>query len=512
MAAAGQEDTVVLGPFSLDGRSRTLTRDGIAVALGGRALDVLVVLATAAGETVGKDMLLDRVWPGRIVEENNLQVQISALRKALGNGWIVTVPGRGYRLVVPSGAIDPPPLDGFAGKPSIAVLAFANLSGDQDQEYFSDGIAEDIITQLSHSDALFVIARNSSFIYKGRATDVKEIGRHLGVRYVLEGSVRRDGQRVPISALLVEAASGNHVWAERFDRAVTDIFVVQDQIADAVVQAIVPAISQKEQRRISRKPPESLGAWEAYQRGLWHEAKHTAADNAYARTFFLQAICLDSAFTPAYTELAHAYLRDGGVYGVRSLQEAVDLATKQATSALAIDPLDAEAHTVMSGARHLCGDRAVAAIHAEQALALDPNSVRARRAKAVWLLFGGHQAEARELFLEVLRLNSHDEEAARNRAQIAMSHYFEGDYPRATDAAKWTIAAHPGHPLAYRWLAASLGQIGRTDEARVALREAIQVSPQSFHRHVDERPPWMRPEDHTHMMDGLRKAGLAELI
>jgi DNA-binding winged helix-turn-helix (wHTH) protein len=193
------------GPFRLDTRTRSLTRDGGPVSVGGRALDVLAVLASAAGQTVGKDTLLDRAWPGLTVDENNLQVQISALRKTLGEGWIVTVPGRGYRLTVPSEGAGRPAGNpqmmsegpALPERPSIAVLAFTNMSRDADQEYFSDGIADDIITDLSRNRSLFVIARTSSFTYKGRSVDVKIIGRELGVRYVVEGMPRRRSDTHP---------------------------------------------------------------------------------------------------------------------------------------------------------------------------------------------------------------------------------------------------------------------------------------------------------------------------
>jgi adenylate cyclase len=168
------------------------------------------------------------------------------------------------------------------GKPAIAVLAFTNMSGDLDQEYFSDGIANDIITELSRSRSLFVIARNSSFTYKGRAASIKQVAQELGVRYVLEGSVRRGGDRVRVSAQLIDAEAGGHVWADRYDRRLADVFAVQDEITDAVANAIGPAISQAERQRAMRKPPDNLDAWEAYQRGLWHQAKYNVADNTRA--------------------------------------------------------------------------------------------------------------------------------------------------------------------------------------------------------------------------------------
>jgi TolB-like protein len=169
-------------------------------------------------------------------------------------------------------------------KPSIAVLPFENLSADPEQEYFSNGVAEDIITELSRSRSLFVIARNSSFTYRGRSVDVRQMARELGVRYVLEGSVRRSGSRVRVAAQLIDAETGNHIWAERYDRGLEDVFAVQDEITAAVVIAILPAVADVELRRALRKPPESLGAWEAYQRGLWHTAKHTLADTKQRNT------------------------------------------------------------------------------------------------------------------------------------------------------------------------------------------------------------------------------------
>jgi adenylate cyclase len=189
-------------------------------------------------------------------------------------------------------------------KPSVAVLPLANMSSDPEQEYFADGIAEDIITALSRYPSLFVIARNSTFTYKGRAVDVKQVGRELGVRYVLEGSLRQGNNRIRVTAQLVEAATGTHVWADRYDRDLADIFAMQDEITEAVTVAIAPAIAEAEQQRAMRKPPESLDAWAAYQRGLWHLRKASAEDNALAERFFQQAIDLDPMFAGGYSGLA----------------------------------------------------------------------------------------------------------------------------------------------------------------------------------------------------------------
>src|SRR6266478_5568091 len=212
-------------------------------------------------------------------------------------------------------------------KPSVAVLPFANMSDDPEQEFFADGIAEDVITALSRYPSLFVIARNSSFTYKGRAVDVKEVGHELGVRYVLEGSLRKAGNRIRVTAQLVEAETGRHVWAERYDRDLADIFAVQDEITEAVTIAVAPAIAGAEQHRAMRKPPGSLDAWAAYQRGLWHLSKYTPDNNSLAEKFFQQAIDLDPGFAGGYKGLAmvQAGPRPGSARGDYDARQAVTL-------------------------------------------------------------------------------------------------------------------------------------------------------------------------------------------
>ena len=250
------EGKISFGRFRLDLARRELRRDQTLVRLGSRARDILCVLASAEGKVVSKDELMERVWPGVIVEENNLQVHISALRRAFeGDGdsesWIVTVPGRGYRFL---GSPDPPAADKaapassspVADEPSLAVLPFLNLSDDPKQDYFADGMVEEIITTLSRIHWLFVIARNSTFAYKGQNVDVKRVGRELGVRYVLEGSVRKSGNRVRITAQLIDANTGAHLWADRFDGLLEDVFELQDKVASSVAGVIEPALQAAE--------------------------------------------------------------------------------------------------------------------------------------------------------------------------------------------------------------------------------------------------------------------------
>jgi adenylate cyclase len=206
-------------------------------------------------------------------------------------------------------------------KPSVAVLPFTNMSADPEQEFFADGIAEDIITALSRYPSLFVIARNSSFTYKGRAVDVKQVGRELGVRYVLEGSLRKAGNRIRATAQLIEADTGKHVWAERYDRDLADIFAVQDEITEAVTVAIAPAIADAELHRAMRKPPGSLDAWGAHQRGLWHLGRFSANDTTLAEEFFQQAMALDPTFAGGFSGLAAAQLQAANTFLIRSLPE-----------------------------------------------------------------------------------------------------------------------------------------------------------------------------------------------
>jgi TolB-like protein len=259
-----RSNDVRFGRFHFDVGRNELVRDGSPVKVGSRALQILAALVSARGEIVTKDQLLARVWPGLTVEENNLQVQISALRRALdpvgdGHSHLITVPGRGYRLEL---ADDRSGLS-LPSKPSIAVLAFQNMSGDPQEEYFADGIVEDIITALCRVRWLFVIARNSSFAYKGRVPDVKEIGRELGVRYILEGGIRKANQHVRITAQLVDASNGAHLWGEHFDANLSDIFELQDRVTSSVVGAISPKLVQAEIERIREKPTESLDAFPA---------------------------------------------------------------------------------------------------------------------------------------------------------------------------------------------------------------------------------------------------------
>jgi adenylate cyclase len=394
-------------------------------------------------------------------------------------------------------------------KPSIAVLPFRNMSSDPEQEFFADGIAEDVITALSRYPSLFVIARNSCFTYKGRAVDVKQVGHELGVRYVLEGSLRKSGNRIRVTAQLVETETGKHVWAERYERDLADIFALQDEIAEAVTIAIAPAIADAERQRAMRKPPGSLDAWAAYQRGLWYSSKYSTDDNVVAQKFFEQAIDLDRSFAGGYTGLAWSLGRAADFQG-RSLPEALNSAKALARRAVALDDADAEARSYLADALYRGGDYESGLAEAERALTISPNLADAHAMRGAILIFSGRRKEGLAALERSIRLDPRSPGVAARLNQIALGHYFAREYGVAVETARRAIRSYPDYPLPYRWLAAALGQLGRTEDAREALNKAIAISPSSFEMYVRGRVPWMRPEDYAHMLEGLRKAGWRE--
>src|SRR5581483_671565 len=356
-------------------------------------------------------------------------------------------------------------------KPSIAVLSFTNMTGDPDNDYFGDGIAEDVITNLSRNPFLFVIARNSSFAYKGRPVEVRQIGRELGVRYVLEGSVQRAGSHIRITAQLIDAAAGGHMWAERYDRDLTDFFAVQDEITDSVATAIAPAIAQQERHQALRKSPESLSAWEAFHRGRWHVARMTVADFEAAKAFYRQAIALDPTLAPAYAALANTMLTEVTLFQTRGVPEAIAEALPLVHKALAVDPNHAGAHLLLGNA----------------------------------LCLSGRPREALEPIRSGLRHDPYTPQRYLARFHLVMAHYFLREYEDAVEVATELLRSYPNHPWADIWLAAALGQLGRLEEAGEALKKEMALK--AFDSTVRRRPPYNRPEDHEHKLEGLRKAG-----
>jgi adenylate cyclase len=528
----------VFGDHVLDVDRRELRRGFELIAVEPRVFDLLAYLVRSRDRVVSKDDLITDVWGGRIVSESTLTSHVHAVRKAVGDNGeaqrlIRTLPRKGFRFI---GAVeqvekhaapransatvleDPPrptlaPGDDLCcgpGKPPIAVLAFSNWSGDPEQEYFADGIAEDIITALSRYPSLFVIARSSSFTYKSRAVDVKQVGCELGVRYVLEGGVRKSGNRIRVSAQLIDAETGKHIWARRYDRDLADIFAVQDEITEAVTIAIAPAIAEAERRRAMRIPPGSLDAWAACQRGWWHMSKVTAKDNALAEKFFEQAIALDPTFAGGYRGLVSVLADAATVLLTRSLADTQIVAERLARQAVELDGADAEARASLAATLWRRGDHQGARAEAEQALAITPNLSRGHAALGASLIFSGRPRDGVAALERCIRLDPRDPGLAARLFQIAVGQYLSRDYEASLATAQQVIRSYPGYPLIYRWLAAALGQLGRIEEAQQALEKAIAVAPTTVDLYVRQRAPWMRPEDHAHMLEGLRKAGMRE--
>ncbi len=474
---------------------------------------------------VSKDDVLDSVWSGRIVSESALTTRIAAARRAIGDSGEVqelirTIPRKGFRFVgavheeVGAVGLDPempgpePTVTealALPDKPSIAVLPFANMSRDPEQEFFSDGIADDIIAELSREHSLFVISRSSSFTYKGRAVDAKRAGRELGVRYLLEGSARRDGARIRVNVQLIEAETGSHIWGERYDRAVESIFAVQDEITTAVARAINPAIFHAERQRSMRKPPETLSGWEAWHRAAGFMAKR---DISGRRDFLQQAVALTPRFASAHAMLAFHYVSEATSGMGPSLQESARLAEAAARTAIDLDPRSSIAHAMWAWTLYCLGERGLALEESSTAIALNANDPWGYISKGLSLMVSGRHAEARGTAGPRLRLDPFRTHRIVGLHLRAHCYYFpERDYSAAETTARRLIREYPEFSRPPITLAAALGQLGRVEEARAALQAAIATSLPILRFMTTKGLSHWRPEDLEHLLDGLREAG-----
>jgi len=499
------------GPFCLDFERRELSRMGAVVPLGHRAIELLCALVAAKGAVVTKDELLRLVWPGVTVEENNLQVQISAVRKALHAGddaadYVVTVPGRGYRFIGLRVADDVGHAEG-PDKPSIVVLPFDNLSGDPEQQYFNDGIADDIAADLSKVSGLLVIARNSALAYRDRSVKVQEVSRELGVRYVLQGSVRKVGNRVRIVIQLIDGHTSVQLWAERYDRELTDIFAVQDEISMHIVSALAVTLTHGERRRLQRKETDNLEAYDSYLRGRQLVFQRSAKAVEEARPLLNRAIALDPQFAQAYTMLASTHILDhaNGWHdaGGRSLETAQELAQM----AVARDGDDPAAHEVLGWTFLLGRQHKRAMAEVRTALRCDPNFARAYSLLGQVLYYSGRAAEALQPLATAFRLDPNNEEDPHLH-YLAQAYFCMGRYEDAAAVLKRRIVRKPDTDMSRVLLAACYGHLGRNEEARTLWQEALRISPGYSLEHRRRVLPYKDPADFEHVVDGLRKAGL----
>ena len=536
------------GECVLDQERRELTLRGQVVGVGPQVFDLLLHLVRNHDRVVSKDDLLEAVWNGRIVSESTITSHINAVRKAIGDSGgeqrlVRTVPRKGFRFVgvIEVGAIDvgaaevgaigetpQPGGSGIAsrassegketpsgpvlpGKPSITVLPFQNLSGDPEQDYFADGVVEDIIAALSRIRWLFVIARNSSFAFKGRAVDVTDIGRELGVRYVLEGSVRKAGTRVRITGQLIDATSGTHLWAERFEGMLDDLFELQDRIAESVVGAIAPQLERAEIERAKRKPTESLDAYDYYLRGMakLHSGTREAIDAALP--LFHTATGLDPEFASAYGGAAwcHLWRKVNGwmtdrpreiAEGVRLARLAVEFGRDDAVA------LTRAGHAL----GHFVGDLDGGIALIDRAVLLNPNFAPAWFLGGYLRAFRGETESASEHFAHAARLSPLDPEMFRMQAGTALAHFFAGRYDCAVAWADKALGNLPSLLVAIALTAASHALAGRTEDARQTMQHLRALDPSLRVSTLREWLPIHRPENLTRFAEGLRLAGLPE--
>jgi adenylate cyclase len=391
-------------------------------------------------------------------------------------------------------------------KPSIAILPFINMGSDSEQEYFADGISEDIITALSKSRWLFVIARNTSFAYKGKAIDIKQVGWELGVRYVLEGSVRKAGSRVRVTAQLIEAASGTHLWGERYDRDLADTFAMQDEITESVVGAIEPELLQVERQRAVRGSPENMDAWDHYLRGLWRLYQFNADDNVRAEGHMRRTIELDP--TSALGHMGLARVLNVRIWWGWSDDFEADRQTAYAAArrAVELDDRDPHAHYALTWPSLRMREHESALAEAQKAIDLTPNFALAYFVLGVIRVFLGRFDQASDPIQRAMRLSPHEPLTFDFAHYLALAQYHQGHYEEAAKFARMGIGFRPFHEL-YRTLAACYGQLGRAEEARVALAELRRLMPKDAERQWDATHPYVDPAHRAHFIDGLRKAG-----
>lgn len=521
--------------FVLDTGHRELRRGNAPVSVEPKVFDLLAHLLANRDRVVSKDDLIEAVWGGRIVSDSALTTCINAARVALGDSGeaqrlIKTLPRKGIRFVgdvrcedmaeartarvdapPPPRSLTPPPVP--QDKPSVAVLAFANLGGDDDQDYLSDGIADDIITELSRFSELFVIARNSSFQYKGKAADVRRIGEELNVRYVLEGSVRRAGGRIRISAQLINASTGAHLWAERYDRQIADVFAIQDEMARTIVPLLVAHVNKAEIARVSTRVPSTWEAYDHFLKGVaaFHGWLSTTAKEhlLMARHCFEQALKLDPNYARAYAGLSSTYSvcwmhkADDGYANPKTLDHAAALALQ----AVQCDPLLPRAHSEQGYVSVWRREYRASLAGFERAIALNPNYFDWRYCTA--LTYDGQFEKSVQILQECMRRDPFYPPVALGFLGIGL--HMQKRLEEALVPTREFAARLPNHRGALTRLAAICAQLGLMDEARKAVAELLRLDPEyCIHHHVRLFAPHREQAHNEYLWEGLRLAGLPE--
>ena len=501
------------------------------IAVEPQVFDLLIYLVQNQHRVVSKDDLIASVWGGRIVSDSTLTSRINAARKAVGDSGedqklIRTVPRKGLRFVGavriqpngadPAHAIGPQP-NGIneqsrpalplPDRPAIAVLPFINMSGDVEQEYFSDGISEDIITALSKLRWFFVIARNSSFVYKNKAVHMKQVAAELGVGYVVEGSVRRGGDRVRITVQLNDVATGSHIWAERYDRDLADVFAVQDEITEAIVAAIEPQLYAAENFRAQRKPPNSLDAWDLVMRALSHYWRVTRQDNVVAQALLEKATAIDPNYGQALGVLAASHTFSAHM-GWEDRQTAVSIAERAALTAILADSEDPWAHYALGHVYLFTRRFDDSLAEFDLALRLNPNFSLAQGYDGLALAYCGRWEEANVAARRALRLSPRDPFSAIYHGIAAYAQFVGRNYAEAMRLSREGIRQRSDFVGAHRVLTAAAGMAGRTDIASVALQELCRAQPNISLAWIASEMPIKLEGDREHYLEGFRRAGL----
>ena len=514
--------------FTLDADRRELRGPSGLISLEPQVFDLLIYLIRNRDRVVSKDDVMAAVWEGRIVSESALTTRINAARSAIGDSGnmqrlIKTLPRKGLRFVgavreeqgpiaVPAAA---PPESADALKlpdgPSIAVLPFINMSGDPEQDYFADGMADEIITSLSRCHWLFVIARNSSFTYKNRAIDVRQVGRELGVRYVLEGSVRRGGSRLRLLGQLVDTTSGAHIWTDRFDGELTDVFALQDRFTESIVAAIEPTLQLAEIERLKRTPAANLDAYDLLLRAQQLEYEFTAESLNAAIGYSEQALAIDPNYAPAMALAAYCY-------GTRVVQgwtseTATESAKGAYLAARAVERGQNDANVLWMAAHailRLVHDRERATELAYKSLELNPNSAIAMTVAGLAEIMSGHSNKGLELLQRAQRLSPRDPRAWLFAASIALAHFRYGRYAEAVSFNNRALLGNPRYAASLRVLAASFALRGEREKAAEALKRYLAVDPHASVSTLRVRLGYLCDEIWNRLADGLRLAGLPE--
>jgi TolB-like protein/Flp pilus assembly protein TadD len=517
--------------FALDTDLRDLRRGAELVSVAPQVFDLLEYLIRNRHRVVTKDDLLAAIWDGRAVSDSALSTRINAARCAINDTGedqtlIRTLPRKGLRFIgsvreekaalsqalgETTTTLHPGPTLALPDKPSIAVLPFANMSGDSEQDYFADGIAEEIITALSRCSWLFVIARNSSFTYKGKAVDVRQVGRELGVRYVLEGSVRRGGDRLRFTGQLIDATSGGHIWADRFEGNAGDVFDLQDRFTESVVAAIEPTLQLAEIARLKHKPASNLDAYDLLLRAQQCEYEFRQESHAAALRYLQRALAIDPTYAPAMAlaALCHAERRDQG--WMKDAQVEASEGLSLASRAIELGRDDANIFWMAGYAiLRFEMDQARARQLVHHSLELNPNSAVASALAGEIDANLGNTKEALKLLVRAARLSPRDPRGWLITSKMAWAYFVDGQLDEAVSAAKKVLNQNPRSAYALRFLAASLAQQGRLHDAAVAVRGVLNVEPQLTLTKLRARVMFVDEKTWRNYSAALRLAGLPE--